>query len=38
MLLKRIIQEKINKWLLKDEIIILNGARQVGKTCLFDNH
>jgi len=31
----RKIQDKINKWLLKDEIIILNGSRQVGKTSLL---
>ena len=35
MLYKRKIQQKINKWLLKDEIIILNGPRQVGKTSLL---
>ena len=31
MLLKRNIQEKINEWLNKEEIIVLNGPRQVGK-------
>lgn len=36
MLYKRNIQQKINKWLLKDEIIILNGPRQVGKTSLLE--
>ncbi|MCK5062179.1 ATP-binding protein [Candidatus Parcubacteria bacterium] len=35
MLYNRKIQQNINKWLLKDEIIILNGARQVGKTSLL---
>jgi len=35
MLYKRKIQQKISKWLLKDEIIILNGPRQVGKTSLL---
>ena len=35
MLYKRKIQQKIVKWLLKDEIIILNGPRQVGKTSLL---
>jgi len=35
MLYKRKIQEKINKWLLKDEIILLNGPRQVEKTSLL---
>lgn len=35
MLYKRKIQKDINKWLLKDEIIILNGPRQVGKTSLL---
>ena len=36
MLYQRKIQQKINKWLLKDEIIILNGSRQVGKTSLLE--
>ena len=36
MLYKRKIQKDINKWLLKDEIIILNGPRQVGKTSLLE--
>lgn len=31
----RKIQGEINKWLFKDEIIILNGPRQVGKTSLL---
>jgi len=35
MLYKRKIQEKIDNWLLKDEIIVLNGPRQVGKTSLL---
>lgn len=35
MLYKREIQQKISDWLLKDEIIILNGPRQVGKTSLL---
>ncbi|MCK5459680.1 ATP-binding protein [Candidatus Parcubacteria bacterium] len=35
MLYRRKIQQKISKWLLKDEIIILNGPRQVGKTSLL---
>ena len=35
MLYKRNIQEKINKWLLEEEIIVLNGPRQVGKTSLL---
>jgi len=35
MLYKRDIQEKINKWLEKEEIILLNGPRQVGKTSLL---
>ena len=35
MLYKRKIQQKIGDWLLKDEIIILNGPRQVGKTSLL---
>ena len=35
MLLKRNIQEKVNKWLNKEEIIVLNGPRQVGKTSLL---
>ena len=35
MLLSRNIQQNINKWLLKDEIIVLNGPRQTGKTCLL---
>ena len=35
MLYKRKIQQEINNWLLKDEIIILNGPRQVGKTSLL---
>ncbi|MEA2065121.1 MAG: hypothetical protein U9O66_02385 [Patescibacteria group bacterium] len=35
MLYKRKIQEEINKWLFKNEIIILNGPRQVGKTSLL---
>lgn len=36
MLYKRKIQKDINKWLLRDEIIILNGPRQVGKTSLLE--
>ncbi len=36
MLYKRKIQQDINKWLLKDEIIVLNGPRQVGKTSLLE--
>lgn len=35
MLYKRNIQRQINKWLTKEEIIILNGPRQVGKTSLL---
>jgi len=35
MLYNRKIQEKIRKWLLKEEIILLTGARQVGKTSLL---
>lgn len=35
MLYNRKIQQKINRWLLKDEIIVLNGPRQVGKTSLL---
>jgi len=35
MLYKRKIQQIINKWLLKDEVIVLNGPRQVGKTSLL---
>lgn len=35
MLYPRKIQEEINKWLFRDEIIILNGSRQVGKTSLL---
>ncbi len=35
MLYNRKIQEKINKWLFKDEIIVLNGPRQVGKTSIL---
>lgn len=35
MLYNRKIQEKIRKWLFKDEIILLTGARQVGKTSLL---
>lgn len=36
MLYRRKIQQKIDSWLLKDEIIILNGPRQVGKTSLLE--
>lgn len=35
MLYIRKIQEKIRRWLLKEEVILLNGARQVGKTSLL---
>lgn len=35
MLYKRKIQDKISEWLLREEIIILNGPRQVGKTSLL---
>lgn len=35
MLYPRKIQQKINPWLLKDEIIVLTGPRQVGKTSLL---
>ena len=35
MLYPRKIQQKIEKWLQKEEIIILNGPRQVGKTSLL---
>ena len=34
---QREITEQIEKWLQKDEIIILYGARQVGKTTLLEN-
>jgi len=34
---QREIAEHIEKWLQKDEIIILYGARQVGKTTLLEN-
>jgi len=35
MLLKRNIQEKVNKWPNKEEIIASNGSRQVGKISLL---
>jgi predicted AAA+ superfamily ATPase len=34
---KRIVSKTIKKWLSGDEIIILYGARQVGKTTLLEN-
>lgn len=34
---KRIIQEKIEHWLFKGKIIVIYGARQVGKTTLAKN-
>lgn len=34
---KRIVSKNIKKWLNEDEIIILYGARQVGKTTLLEN-
>ncbi len=33
----RVISESIKKWLVEDEIIILYGARQVGKTTLLED-
>src|SRR3989344_1129057 len=37
MYIKRDIEENIENWLFKDKIIILYGARQVGKTTLVKN-
>ncbi len=35
MLIKRKILKKINKWVDSKKILILNGARQVGKTTIL---
>jgi predicted AAA+ superfamily ATPase len=32
---KRIVIDEINKFIDSDEVIVLHGARQVGKTCIL---